>query len=428
MKRILTIIFFGLILFGLFLRIFSLFYNGIFDMETYYEWGLAALTKGLHESYHGTYFPIQYQIFEFGAWLALKLNIEHFIVFKSINLFFDCGILVVLYLIFKKMGISHYYLLLYWIHPWFLNMFSLGYVDFQFSFFILLSLYFTFSGSRKNYLLSGLFLAVAFLMKPQVQIIIIAFFIYCCLKYLRKKDFKQFHIFVFPVILFILYSLFFWIAAASPLRLANSYVLVSKVMPCLSANFLNAWFSIAYLIKDVDAPIYSVSDQLSIFHIQLKIFAVIAVFALIIYFLKNLINKTSKDGEQFNFLLIACFSSVVLPFVMTSAHENHLFLGSILLIPIAAKSKSMIIKISVHVILILQFINLYGYYGIGEISTIKSISINMVNISYTYEKAFVLSLIAFSAFIILMVYFLNPKSDFLKQINNQKTPVKSELN
>src|SRR5450759_2621126 len=108
MKRILTIIFFGLILFGLFLRIFSLFYNGIFDMETYYEWGLAALTKGLHESYQGTYFPIQYQIFEFGAWLALKLNVEHFIVFKSINLLFDCGILVVLYLIFKKMGISYY--------------------------------------------------------------------------------------------------------------------------------------------------------------------------------------------------------------------------------------------------------------------------------------------------------------------------------
>ena len=428
MKKIITFLFLAAILLGLILRIFSLFYNGIFDMETYYEWGLAALTNGLHESYHGTYFPIQYQIFEFGAWLSLKLNIEHFIVFKSINLLFDCGILVVLYLIFKKMGIPYYYLLLYWIHPWFLNMFSLGYVDFQFSFFILLSIYFTFSGSKKNYILSSLFLAVAFLMKPQVQIIMIAFFIYCSLKYLRNKDFKPFLIFVFPAVLFILYSLFFFIASASPLRLANTYVLVSKVMPCLSANFLNAWFSIAYLIKEVDAPIYSVSDQLSIFHIQIKFFAVIAVFVLITYFLKNLINKTSKGSEQFNFLLIACFSSIVLPFVMTSAHENHLFLGSILLIPIAVKSKSLVILISVHVILILQFINLYGYYGIGEMTTIKSISINLVNISYTYEKAFVLSLIAFSAFIILMVYFLNPKSEFLNQINNQKKSEKSDLN
>lgn len=427
MKKIFTILFLGLILFGLLLRIFSLFYNGIFDMETYYEWGLAALTQGLHESYHGTYFPIQYQIFEFGAWIALKFNIEHFIVFKSINLFFDCGILVVLFLIFKKMRISHYYLLIYWIHPWFLNMFSLGYVDFQFSFFILLSLYFTFNPSRKNYLLSGLFLGIAFLMKPQVQIIIVAYFIYCSLKYLRDKDFKPFLIFFFPTVLFILYSLFFFIAAGSPLRLANSYVFVSKVMPCLSANYLNAWFSIAYLIKDVDAPIYSVSDQLSIFHIQIKIIAVIAVFAFIIYFLKNLINKTLNNSEQSNFLLIACFSSVVLPFVMTSAHENHLFLASILLIPIAAKSKSLIIKITIHVLLILQFINLYGYYGIGEISAIKRFSIKLVDISYTYEKAFVLSLIAFSAFIILMVYFLNPKSDFLRQINNLKARAKPEL-
>jgi hypothetical protein len=418
MKRIFTYLFLGAILFGLVLRIISLFYNGIFDMETYYEWGLAALTNGLHESYHGTYFPIQYQIFEFGTWLAFKLNVEHFIVFKSMNLIFDCGNLFVLYLIFKKMGVSYYYLLIYWLHPWFLNMFSLGYIDFQFSFFILLSLYFTLRGSKKNYLISGLFLGVAFLMKPQVQIIIIAFFIYCALRYRKDKDFKPFYIFAFPLALFILYSLFFFIATGSPLRLVNTYVNVSKVMPCLNANFLNAWFSTAYLLKGIDSPIYSVSDQLSIFHIQLKFFAVIAVFVLITYFLKNLINNTSKGSDQYNFLLIACISSIVLPFVMTSAHENHLFLGSILMIPILAKSKSNIIKVSIHLILILQFINLYGYYQIGEITTIKSISIKMVDIYYTYEKAFVLSLLAFSAFIILMVYFLNPKSGFLKQFKN----------
>lgn len=421
MKRIITFLFWGAILFGLILRFISLFYNGIFDMETYYEWGLATLTNGLHESYHGTYFPIQYQIFEFCAWLAFKLNIDHFTVFKSINLLFDYGNLVVLYMIFKKMGVSYFYLLIYWMHPWFLNMVSLGYVDFQFTFFILLSLYFTFNGSKKNYILSGLFLGCAFLMKPQVEIIIISFFIYCSLKYLKNKDLKPFLIFVFPVLLFTLYSFFFFFASASFLRLANTYVFVSNVMPCLSANFLNIWFSIAYFLKDINAPIYSVSDQLSIFHIQIKYFAIIIVFVLITYFLKNMVNKGSKNSEQFNFLLIACFSSVVVPFVMTSAHENHLFLGSILLIPILAKSKSLIIKISVHIILILQFINLYGYYGIGDI---KSISINMINISYTNEKAFVLSLIAFSAFIILAFYFLNPKSDFLTQFKQSEGELK----
>lgn len=414
MKGILKYLFWGAILLGLFLRIVSLFYNGIFDMEKYYDWGLATLTNGLHESYYGIYFPIQYQIFEFGAWVTHKLNIDHFIVFKSINFLFDCGNLIVLSIIFRKMGISHFYLLIYWIHPWFLNMFSLGYVDFQFSFFILLSLYFTFKGSKKSYLFSGVLLGVAFLMKPQVQIIIISFFIYCSLKYLKNKDFKPFFIFVFPVVLFTIYSFFFFFASSSLLRLANTYVFVSNVMPCLNANFLNIWFPIAYLIKEAAAPIYSVSDHLSFFHVQLKYFAIIIVFIILTYFLKNLINKSSGNIEHFNFLLIACFSSILLPFVMTSAHENHLFLGSILLIPILAKSKILIIKICVHVILILQFINLYGYYGIGDLTNIKSIHINMINISYTYEKAFVLSLIAFSAFIVLMVYFLNSKSDLLK--------------
>ena len=253
-------------------------------METYYEWGLAALTNGLHESYHGTYFPIQYQIFEFCVWLALKLNIDHFIVFKSMNLLFDCGNLIVLYHIFKKIGISKFYLLIYWLHPWFLNMFSLGYVDFQFTFFILLSIYFTFKTSAKSYLIAGLFLACSFLMKPQVQIIVFSFFIYCSLLYFKNKDFKPFLIFVFPVLLFGLYSLFFFFASGSLLRMTSTYLLVSTVMPCLNANFLNGWFSIAYLLKDANEPIYAISDQLSILHIQIKYFAILLSFNICMLF------------------------------------------------------------------------------------------------------------------------------------------------
>lgn len=416
MKKPIKYLFWAAILLGLVIRFFSLFYRGLFDMETYYEWGLAALTNGLHESYHGTYFPIQYQIFEFCVWLSLKLNIDHFIVFKFMNLLFDCGNLIVLYHIFKKIGISEFYLLIYWLHPWFLNMFSLGYVDVQFTFFILLSIYFTFKASAKSYLISGLFLACSFLMKPQVQIIVLSFFFYCSLLYFKTRNLKPFLIFVFPVLLYGLYVLFFFFASGSLFRMISTYLLVSTVMPCLSANFLNGWYSIAYLLKDINEPIYSISDQLSIFHIQIKYFAILLVLIFVFYFLKILTSKDPKNSGRFYFLLIACFSSFIVPFVMTSAHENHLFLGSILLIPVLGKSKSIIVKICIHLLLALQFINLYGFYGVGDLK-----SVSLIHISYNNEVAFILSLIAFFAFLILLLYFLNPKSDFItnfKQIAN----------
>lgn len=419
MSRTLRILFVGAIILGFFIRLRSLFFYGMFDMGTYYDWGLASLVNGLHKSYNGIYFPIQYQIFEFCTWISFKLNIDYFIAFKSVNLLFDCGNLIVLYMILRKMGVSVFYLLIYWLHPWFLNMFSLGYIDFQFTFFVLLSLYFTFRPSDKSYLLSGLFLGIAFLMKPQAQILVLAYFIYCSLKYLKDKDFKPFLIFVLPVFLFIVYSLYFSITAGSPLRLADTYLFASNHMPCLNANFLNGWFSIAYLLKDTGAPIYSISDQITIFHIQIKLFAILGVLLLIIYFIKRVLNSFSGNSESLNFFLIACFSSLVVPFVMTSAHENHLFLGTVLLIPVLGKAKSLIAKISIHLLLILQLFNLYGYYGIGETTILR-----LKNFSYSYEIAFILSIIAFFAFLIILFYFLNPKTNFTLQIKTISLPAR----
>ena len=40
-----------------------LFYMGVFDMDVYYEWGRKALEVGVPKSYHGIYFPFQYQLF-----------------------------------------------------------------------------------------------------------------------------------------------------------------------------------------------------------------------------------------------------------------------------------------------------------------------------------------------------------------------------
>ena len=153
MKRLSTFFFWLIIAVGFAFRIFTITYPGTFDIATYNEWGLNTVEKGLHGFFHGTYFPFQYQIFAFCSWLSMVLNIEYIMVFKSVNVIFDCGTLVILYLILQRLNLSKYYLLIYWIHPWFLNMISLGYSDFHFTFFLLCALYFTLKDTSRDYLI-----------------------------------------------------------------------------------------------------------------------------------------------------------------------------------------------------------------------------------------------------------------------------------
>ncbi len=412
MKKIGLFLFWVAIAAGLVIKYQALSYNGIFDMAVYHQWGLSTLTDGLNSSFQATYFPFQYQVFELGAFLTIKLKIEYFIIFKLINLLFDCGNLIVLYLIFKKIKVSKYYLLLYWLHPWFLIMFTQGYCDFQFTFFILCSILFAFKATSRNYLNAGIFLGFAFLMKPQVQVIVLSIFIYSLYLYYKDRDFKMLNLFVFPTILFLDYSLYFFVESGNPFRLLKSYLDIGDELP-LTANFLNGWFPVAYYLKNPGDVIYSVSDDLSILNFNFRTAAILSLLLLIGFFISKIYRNNSKDGFNYNYLLVALFSTFIFPFVMTSAHENHLFLATVLLIPVLGKVKSLTVKLSIHILLLLQCINLYGFYGYAE-----SKYIDIINVGYTYEIAFVLSLIAVFAFLILLVYFMNPKSDFIAQMKN----------
>ena len=410
MKKPAIILFWAAILAGFFLRYVSLSYMGIFDMATYHEWGLHSFKDGLIAAYQGIYYPFQYQLFELGAGLSIKLNTDYFIIYKLINLLFDCGNLIVLFLIFKKINVSKYYLLLYWLHPWFLIMFTQGYCDFQFTFFILCFILFTLKASPGNYLIAGIFLGFAFQMKPQVQIIILSLFIYCLFQYFKNRDIKTLHIFVFPAILFIDYSLYFFIRSGNPFRLLKTFIDIGSPMP-LTANFLNGWFPIAYYLNTPGDPIYSITDDIVVANTSLRTFALLTLLVLICLFIYKLIQSNHDNKISYNLFLITGFSTFIFPFIMTSAHENHLFLATVLLIPVLGKTKNLLVKLSIHLLLILQCINLYGFYGYAESRTFA-----FINFNYTYKIAFYLSLIAVTAFLIMLTYFLKQESGFLNQI------------
>jgi len=412
MKKTAIILFWAAILAGLVLRYMSLSYMGIFDMATYHQWGLSAFKDGLTNSYEGIYYPFQYQLFELGAWLSIKLNTEYFIIYKLINLLFDCGNLIVLYLIFKKINVSKYYLLLYWLHPWFLIMFTQGYCDFQFTFFILCFILFSFKATSRNYLIAGIFFGFALLMKPQVQVIALSLFIYGLFQYFKNRDIKTLYIFVFPAILFIDYSLYFFVRSGNPFRLLRTFVDVGGAMP-LTANFLNGWFPIAYYLNTPGDPIYSITDNIMISNTSFKFIALLTLLLLICLFVHKIIKNNYVNKIDYTLFLVTGFSTFIFPFVMTSAHENHLFLATVLFIPVLGKVKNLFVKLSIHVLLILQCINLYGFYGYGENKNFSFIKFN-----YTYEMAFYLSLIALCAFLIMLVYFVRPGSSFLAQMKD----------
>ena len=405
-----TFLFWTALVTGLLIRFLSLSYNGVFDMATYHEWGLNALKEGLNKAYQGSYLPFQYQIFEAGAYISVKLKTDYFIIYKLINLLFDCGNLTVLYMIFRKINVSKYYLLIYWLHPWFLLLFSLGYCDFQFTFFILCSVLFAFRATSRSYLAAGIFLGFAFLMKPQVQIVVLSLFLFSLYVYIKDKDLKLLSLFVFPAILFTDYSLYFLITTGNPFRLLRIYLDIGSAIP-LTANFLNGWFPVAYFLKEPGSAIYSVTDDINIMNISLRTMALLTLLLLIGFFITKVYRNTAIQGKSNNVLLITVFSTFIFPFVMTSAHENHLFLATVLLIPVLAKTKNMLVKTGIHLLLILQCINLYGFYGYGDNKNFAQININ-----YTYEVAFILSLIAFATFVVLLIYFLNPRSDFIAKI------------
>jgi hypothetical protein len=411
MKKVGTVLFVAGILSGLIVRYLSLQYMGTFDMTTYHEWGLKTLTEGLGKGYQSIYFPFQYQIFEAGAFLSIKLNTDFYIIYKLINLLFDIGNLIVLYLIFRKINVPKQYLLVYWIHPWFLLMFSQGYVDFQFTFFILCFILFALKAKDRNYLIPGIFLGFAFLMKPQVQVIFLSTFIYSLYIYIKEREIKQFSLFIFSIVLFINYSTYFLFTTGNPFRLLRNYVNIGSTLP-LTANFLNGWFPVAYWLKEPDGVIYSVPDNIRFFNVGFRTIALASLLILIFLFIKKIYNNDSDQRINYNYFLLACFSTFIFPFVMTGAHENHMFLATVILIPVLAKTKNLLVRTSIHILLILQCINLYGYYGYGEDK-----NFSMIHFNYTYEVAFILSLIAVCAFTVILCHLLKAKAGII--VNNK---------
>jgi hypothetical protein len=355
---------------GLVIRYLMLFYMGVSDMPSYFDWGKTTLQSGLIAAYHGIYFPLQYQLFAVNVWILSHLKYEYFVVFKASNLVFDIGSFVVLISLLRREGLNPAYSLLYWLHPWFLSMFALGYIDFQFTFFVLLSVWCLREDSAASRLLAGIPLGLAFVMKPQAMILIVAAAFYCILHLIRTRDLKPFGLLIGPVVAFGAYEAFFT-ASLRPIMggrpalrvLPMSYLDITNVFPALNAQMTNLWYPIAYFMKKPEDPIFSVSDNILLMpHLPVKYLAGIVVLA-VVAIQVFLVERKMESSTSARFIEIWGIATLTVPMVMTSAHENHLFLGSVFLVLLMARPYPLLFKVPAHILLLLQFTNLYGLYG-----------------------------------------------------------------
>ncbi|MFZ2397050.1 MAG: hypothetical protein WAW31_00035 [Smithella sp.] len=413
---------------GIIIRILMLFYKGTFDMDAYFIWGNRTLSLGLNDAYTTSiksYFPLQHQLFSIASYWVHLLKIDYWVVYKAFNLIFDIGTFVLLYNILSKLKINPTLTLFYWLHPWFLIIYSLGYIDSQFAFLVLLSILILLSINKNvltGFIIAGIPIGFAFLLKPQVQALILIIGLLSVFYYRITKKFETFGLLAFSCFLFVVYTIYFFIYSNPVYFLAQTYLATSNIMPCINAQMLNIWYPIAYIMRPNNfTPIYRVSDQITILSfISIKFIAVLITIGSMLIF-TNAISKQMKE-KYFNsiFILLFGFSFFALPFLMTSAHENHFFMASILLLIISFKVKDLLFKISVQTTLILQFLNISLLYSEDFLFG----SLRNLFIRNMAEIGLVLTLISlpFLIYIFLYFYTLAKNNPFLQDLNEKKAP------
>jgi hypothetical protein len=351
---------------GLALRLSLLWHASTGDMPfVFIPFGRDVLEQGLAQAYQGAYFPVQYQILEVFYWLSRLLAIDPQQAVNIGNLLFEVGNFALLLALSNRLRFHPALSLVYWLHPYFLVMFALGYVDCEFAFFNLAAVtLLAWSKDWRGDLVAGIPIAIAFLMKPQAQALIAALGIYALVRFASTKKLSSFSVFVPSVLLFAAYAIFFF-AAGRGIYFLGTYVRTLSVMPCLTAQMPNFWYPIAYAIKAPGTTIYSVSDQTVLFAgiriVDVAMALSLGAIAAFIVLVKK--RNTTPSLRNWPLLLSLCVADFVIPFLMTSAHENHFFSGAVLFIAILSCVKDRVLHVAFHVILLIQFINLNVLYG-----------------------------------------------------------------
>jgi hypothetical protein len=350
---------------GLAVRLVFLPYVGTSDMTTFLGWGADAAHIGLAQAYNGNYFPLQWWIFE-EIWRAAHAwHVNPIVMLRLVNLIFDIGCFALLVVILRKWNRSALWALVYWLHPYFLALAWLGYVDVQGLFFTLAVLALL-SGpaTRRRWLLAGLPLGAALLMKPQDAELLVFLVLLLLVDLARARSFTSvvrdgLLLLVAPSFLFVAVSVYLALAGDESITyLTHTYITPSQLGPSLSAQMPNLWLPVAEALKTgsdenlVQGPL--------IIHLSAALLTGSLLIAT-----AAICSRVKGAFAAAQIFPLWALSAALVPMVFTEAHENHFFLAAVLLTLMAALQRDRILIALLSSLLFVQFTNLFLHYGFG---------------------------------------------------------------
>jgi hypothetical protein len=395
----------GLLLLGLGIRLYFLPYLGTNDMTVELGWGRAVRDVGLAHAYSGIYFPIEWQL-NAAAVHAGELGISTFSAIKAITLAFDIGALAMLALLLRMWGLDERYSLVYWIHPYFLLLFILGYVDAHLGFCVLACIVILTRWPRSaGFLAAGIPLALAFLMKPQaiglVAVIPTLVLVTVVLNPSRwRENLRPLLLLVAPAVLFAAYSIYLDQGGAGLTTLAHTYspAELTRESSGLTGRMTNFWYPVAMILRHDGAEIYTVSRP------ALDTVGGAAGALIITGALVAMARARPVIGAR-EVLFAFLFAAMTVPMVATHAHENHLYLGLLLSIVAVAKSPyARSLNWALQGLLAAQFLNIFAVYrfGINQVST----DLGPSGLQTTYLHSDVFQLIVVAATIVCWAWLM----------------------
>jgi hypothetical protein len=364
---------------GFVIRFLLLQQKGTLDMDQYLAWGNDVVSQDLAFSYHGIYFPVQYLVFALAVKLSWWLDISGITAIKAINFSADIASFGLLVVLLRRWGLSHRWALVYWLTPYFLAIYWLGYIDAQIGFLILLTLVIlSYRQTFAAYLIAGIPFGIAFLMKPQVLTLMgmlgLAWLLAVVApRRLRLADWTGSlrlglpAMVAFAAVLFVAFSLY--VGANGEVHdkgygyVAHTYTPseLERQSAGFTGNMLNVWFPVAFAYREGDEPVYAVAEPA----VLNKVGAVVALLFLAAGALLVMSRTRSLDLSR-TILCLFLVGAAVVPMIATHAHENHLFLASVLTVPLLAMLRDRWLVIAYQAILAVQFVNLIGRYGFGS--------------------------------------------------------------
>jgi hypothetical protein len=352
---------------GLAVRIALLGEYGTEDPGTDLAGGGHVLSAGLSQGFHGHYFPLSYQEFASVIALARELALREIVVFKSVNLLCDLLCFGVIAILLRRWGRNPGWALLYWLMPYVAALDWLGYVDFQMGLFALLTLVpVAFGASKADWLVAGIPLAVAVLLKPQALALpaIVVLYLLARIAIERRaaaSSLRPALLLVAPACAGAVYSAYFASRGHALTFLVRTYTHATSFQPWLSGDMPNIWYVVAYHYRRRGQDLAGVS-QPAVFHSVSRVLtaAVLAALAWVVA------RTADRRPDSLNLLLLVGGATLTVPMTMTEAHENHMFLGAMFGAVVIAVSRNRTLAVAAGSLLMLDFLNVIARYGFGN--------------------------------------------------------------